>query len=659
MAGSGSFNLQRHFQFEPVGLSAFYGGMSIDKKLATKSPQFYYGRHIDFRKNPSQFTVLPQGGNAAVGVVSDLVLDMAQIDNGVKYAVGDTGKVYVISNTGIWSNYGLLNENSGAGIVYRSDVDHTYISGQSSISRIKRTANAPAYQQKWFANGISTCATCSAFGGQKLYTTPTVILEDVLDARTFTSDIEPLYKIGVGIVSAGTGNLTLTLHNDANDLLASVTILAANVLANSVNYFVFSSPIRIQRGDLGKGSALTYHYHITSTTGDTTIATPTLNSVAGSDMELWANALVTPRNGLHPIINFTNYTLFANGNYVAQYEPLQDNPQMNIDYLPHRITLPPGYEVCGFAQKNLLCVIGAEKRSPTGEFQDGALFFWDGTSETYDDFWPVPQGAPESLYANDNTVYFNAGGALYQIQSTDQPIRMRSYRGTDSEFSGITDSTHCYPHMMTVRRGILLMAYPSVTTLTNLEHAVYSYGQNASAYPVSYGLSYSPSTGTSLNNGSNNLRIGMIKNFGDTLFTSWQDSSNFAKFGVDVTNNFSPVATTATLESIVFDGSRILSPKRSSYIIAIFDPLPIGTIIILKYKLDSDTNWTYSNGSDVTNIPLPGSTFFVFNIPFARERFYQLQYGIDLQVTGNSPAIQAIYTMVDLQILEKPLGAGI
>lgn len=656
-APGGSFNLQKHFQYEAVGLNAFYGGMSIDKRLTTKSPQFYFGRHIDFRKNPSQFTILPQG--KPTKVVSDLVLDMEQINNGDRYAVGDTGKLYVIkANGSTWANYGAIGENSGAGIVYRSDVDMTYISGQSSLSRIKRTANAPTFQKQWFQNGISTCATCSKTGGSNTYTVPITISEDSTNLRSFTSDIEPLYKLGVKVIAKGTGDVTLTLHDDANDVLGTVTILAANVVPNQINYFIFSTPIRIQRGDLGKGAALTYHYHLTSTQNDTTVATTTANSFADSDMELWANALVTTQNTFHPIINFTNYTLIGNGNYVAQYEPLQDNPQMNVDYLPHRLTFPPGFEVCGFAQKNLLCVIGCEKRSPTGEFQEGALFFWDGLSETYNDWWPVPEGSPESLFSSDNTVYMIAGGAYYEITGTDEPTKIRQFRDTDSEFSNITDTTHVYPHMMTVRRGVLLMGYPSVTTNQQLEHGVFSVGQVASSYPVSFGLSYSMSTGSLTNNGSNNLRIGMIKNFGDTLYTSWRDDSANPSYGVDITDNTAAPATNATIELTVFDGSRLSYPKRIAYILALFEPLPAGTTIILKYKLDYDSNWTYSN-ADPTNIPQVGDTFFVMPIPMKSQRIFQFQVGMDLLITGATPIIQELQPFVDLQILEKPIGSGI
>ena len=654
-AGSGSYLQLRHFGLAPIGFEGVYGGMSLDQKLSTKSPQFYYARHIDFRKAPSQVTVLPQGPAETSGTVTDLILDMDQTGTGDRYAVGDSGRVYHVTTAGAWTNYGNIGENSGAGLIYRSDVDHTYITGQDKIARIKRTANAPTWQPNWFGSGVSSSSTCYMIGGQNTYTPAATIKEDTPDTRSFTSDIDPVIKIGVKVINPGTGDWTLTLHNDANDILGTATIVNANLKINQINYFVFAGPIRIQRGDSGAGSALTYHFHLVSTQPDGTIATTTTNSIQDCDMELWANALVTTNNGLHPVANFTNWTVIGNGNYMAQYEPLQDNPQMNVDYLPHRLTFPPGYEVCGFAQKNLLLVIGCEKRSPTGDFQDGALFFWDGVSQTYNDWWPVPEGSPESLFAHDNVVNFIAGGAHYQIVSTDQPKKMRTFRNTDSEYSNIADSTHVYPNMMTIRRGMLLLGYPSYTTNQLLEHGVYSYGQTDVSYPLSYGFNYTITTGTILNNGSNNLKIGMVKNFGDTLYTSWRDdSASPRKYGVDVTDNTSPPANFIVIESTRFDGGALDKEKSAKFIIATFESWPTDSTLKLKYKIDREANWHYSTDADITTVPPAGSRQFIFPVPDANQRFFELEYGLEVNVGTTTPVLTSLYAYVDMQILERP-----
>lgn len=631
--------------FEPYGLTAFYGGMSTDKFLGSKA-QFYYARHLDFRKQPSNLSVLPAPTKTDGGVVVDLLQDMTQINSGVRYSLGDAGNVYKTTTAGVWSPVFALGEAGGAGIVYRSDVDHIYITGQSKIARIQRMASTAGVQPNWFQRGVSSASTCTKSGGTNTYSLKTAISETSVDRRTFTSDIEPLYQIGIKVISKGTGNWTLTLHDDANNSLGTVTISNANLTNNIINYFVFSSPIRIQRGNNGAGSALTYHFHLTSTVADGTVSTTTASSLADCDMELWANALVTTQNTLHPITNFLNFTLFGNGRYVAQYEPLQDNPT-TADLDRHRITLPPGFEVCGFAQKNLLCIIGAEKRSSSGEFQEGALFFWDGISDSYNDWYPVPEGSPEGLFSQKNIVHYIAGGGLYRIQGTDIPVKIRTFRNTDSEFSGTQDITHVNPNVMAIRRGILLIGYPTSTTNQSLEHGVYSLGAISREYPESFGFSYTTSNGNILNNGSNNLRIGMVKSFGDTLYISWRDDSSTPHtYGVDIVNNSSAPAADFQIESINIDDARTWGYKDAGYLIGTFDELPAGCGIMLKYKIDGDANWTYSE-------PVTSGKWIVMPID---KRFFMMSFGMDGTVGATTPNISSLFLFFDSLAGERPVG---
>jgi hypothetical protein len=636
---------------DSLGLNRFYGGWATDKQMGSTA-QFYYSRALDFRKNPSNMSVLPAPINSSGSAVTDLILDMDQIGTGVKYAVGDSGNVYRVTTANVWSKIINIGENSGAGLLYRPDVDMIYITGQTKVARYPRVSTGSlGFQPNWFSQGISTCSTCYKTGGTATDAVPTTIDEiSAVNRRSFTADIEPLSQIGINIATKGTGNWTLTLHDDANTVLGTVTVANANLTSNKINYFVFSTPIRIQRGDNGGGSALTYHYHITSTVADGTLVTTTAGSLADSDMELWASALVPTTNTLHPIIQFSNLTLIGNGRYVAGYEPLQDNPT-TADYSRHLLTLPPGFEVCGFAQKNLMCIIGAEKRSSTGQFQEGMLFFWDGISDTYNDFYPVPEGSPESLFSHKNVAYFIAGGALYRIKGTDVPVKIWTFRNTDSEYSGVTDITRVFPNMMTVRRGILLAGYPSMTSNITLEHGVYSYGSITSQYPDSFGYNYVTSNGNNLNSGSNNLRIGMVKSYSDTLFISWRDDSSQTsqKYGVDIVNNSSTPAPVASFMALQFNDSRPTHQKMASYMMITFDPLPVGVTVTPKYIIDSDSQWTY--GTPVSST----SQFTNYAILNIGRKYKNVQFGFDIAITGTlSPNIDGVYLFTDLLRKEAP-----
>lgn len=631
--------------FTPIGLSNFFGGSSVDPKLGTQA-QFSNEDHTDFRSNPSNLTVLPGMREITNGVADDLVLAIDQVTSGIKYAAGDGGSIYEVSTAEVWSQLGKLGEQGGAGLVYRADLDNVYISGQTKLARIKQISTNPQLDTNFFTQGVSTCTTCSKSGGSNSYAVPTTLNET--QRRSFTSDIEPLSQIGLKVLAKGSGNWTLTLHDDANNVLGTVTVTNANLTSNKINYFVFATPVRIQRGDLGAGSALTYHFHVTSTVADGTLATTTVNSLSDCDMELWASALVPTQNKLHPMSNFLDFTLIGNGRYLATYEPLQDSPT-TADYNRHALTFPPGFEVCGIAQRNLMSVIGCEKRSASGEFQEGALFFWDGVADGYNDWWPVPEGSPETLFSSQNTAYYIANGVLTEVQSTDQPIKIRTLPNTNSTYSGTSDITHVYPNMMTIHRGIMLMGYPSVTSNQSLEHGIYSYGVISREYPLSFGYGYTASPGNILNNGSNNLRLGMIKSYGDKLYLSWRDDSfSPHHYGVDIVDNTSSPAAAFSLTALVFDDGRPYAYKNAGYMIATFDPWPAGATLTLAYKLDNDSDFTYSDQT-----PAVGDQYIIMPVD---RRFLVATYKLSGTCTTTSPTISSFYMFVDPLLKERAVG---
>lgn len=628
-----------------VGLSSFIGGESQDSKFGTKY-QYDYGRHLDVRKQASGFSVLPGTAKASSGVVTDLVQDMTQVPDGTRYAIGDSGNIYRVSTAGVWSKIGALGQAGGAGILYRPDTDMIYITGQTKVARITKVSTTPTLDVNWFQFGVSAATTAYKTGGALTYTLPTTVQESATNLRTFVSDIEPLIRIGVKPI-VKTGDWTMTLHDDANNLLGTVTVTAANLVVGQINYFTFSAPIRLfvsaNNFTSSSSNGRTYHFHLTSTVATDTVQTTTSGTLADCDMELWANALVQPNNGLHPITSFAQFTLFGNEKYVAAYEPLQDAPTTS-DFMRHRLTFPSGYETNGIAQLDLYAAITAEQRSTsaTQDFQSGKLFLWDGIQTTYNRYYDIPEGSPESILTHKNTLHMIAGGSLYE-STGGQPVKVRTIRNTDSEYSNIADSTHVYPHMMTVRRGILLIGYPSFTTNLSLEHVVYGFGQRSNQYPMSWSTSYNMSTGTILNNGSNNLRLGMVKNYGDTLYISWRDgSSGTTVYGVDTVTNSSTPASDFQIQTLLFDNNEPYKENLARKAIAVFDTLPAGVSLRMWYIVNNgtkvystDDGTPYTTSGNVVSITIP-------------KQFLNIQVGLEGTITGTtSPFCRGIYIVFD------------
>ncbi len=625
---SGSKKTSKYTSFAPVwNQQSFVGGNATDSKIGPKG-SFAYSRQLDFRKRPSQMSVLPAPFQTGIGVIDDLVQDMVQVADGTRYALGSSGNFYKIDTSSVWTVIG--NVGTGAyGLVYRSDIDAIYISSTTYASLYSPVSNSPTLNIAQYAQTKSTNTFATSSGGGQTYSVLAAISEGAGDLRSFRSDIEPLYSIKVNITTVGTGNWTVTLHDGLNNVLGTSTVANANV-ALGLQEFVFTTPVRALVDPSGNGNGRIYHFHVTSTVADGKIATSVASDCSTADFEIWANRFVSPNNGMHVGTSFLNFVVFGNERYLTVWEPLSDNPQ-NAEWQRHKLIFPAGYEVCGLAATNEYLAIACEKRStsPTKTFQDGKIFFWDGVTNGYNFFIDCPEGAPYAIQTYHNSIYYISGNAIYQWAGA-QPVKVQNMPNVETEFSGVVNQTFVYPHCSTVRQNILMFGYPSQTTNTSMEHGVYSWGGYDKNYPPALGYSYITSnmvtSGVRTNNGSNNLRIGMVKSYVDQMYISWRDDTT-GGYGVDLVDNTSTASTSASYESVIFDAGAVYKEKIALRYRVSFLPLPAGAIVTPKYKVERGS-WV--NGTPVTT----GTNAYIY---FPSKRYYEIQVGFEITGTATSP----------------------
>lgn len=617
-------------------VTRFDAGMTVYGDKQGPVGSFLNGRSIDFRKRPNQISVLPGTAQIGQGQIDDLIVDMIQVADGTRYALGDTGKFYKISTSNVVTQEGDIG-SSGYSLVYRPDLDRIVIcgaTGASSYYPVSGSPTSPVLEHSKYGNSASTSAVRT--GGSLTYTVPTSITESATAMLSFLPDIEPLVSVSLYVVTKGTGNWTLTLHDDANNVLGTKTIANASLTNNTLNEFTFSAPVRM----LVKPNARTYHVHATSTVADGTVAVSTKDDFSTANLTITAARFVTPNNGLHPAIQFLQYICIGNERYLSAWEPLETNPT-NSQWVRHQLTFPPGYEVCGLALYNEFLAIACEKRSTssTKDFQDGRIFFWNGIDTTYNFFIDVPEGSPYSLHSYKNVLHWTAGNAWWGY-SGGAPIKLKTFPNTDTEFSSIAASTVVYPNMSTVRNGILLMGFPSLTTSQTVEHGVYSWGAIDKNYPNSFGYSYVMSTGSRTNTGSNNLRLGMVKNFGDSLYISWQDDTNNpSHYGLDVVNSSSAPASTASYESLISDNGTPYKRKSAYQLFATFaGALPAGATVTLKYKLDRAATWTSLTA-------VSSGSWAMFDL--GGKQYYDIQFGADITCGALTVTLASIGLVFD------------
>lgn len=623
----------------------FSGGWSTDLKQGTPN-SFAYSKHLDFRKSPTQLTMLPAATKESASTVTDVITDMIQLPSGAMVAIDQAGGVYQRTTGGSWSKNGTTLPNTAAGMVYSRQHDTIYVPGLTAVHSI---TNADQVFGGSFTVNSSTFTAqtdqSSANGHAANYSTLGAISEAAANTMSFVPTIEPLYSIQVWVTTKGSGSLTVTMHDAANNVLGTSTLANGSITNGAYNEFVFSTPARM----LAKPNPATYHFHATHPSGTAhVLGVSTINLFSTIDYKTLSNRLVDPVNNFHPMYEFLQYYLILNERYLAVWEPISQSAPSSTEFNQHKLTFPAGYEGTSGAIWTEYFAVACERRSTssTNEFQDGKIFFWDGTSTTYNFIIDVPEGAPYGLFSHKNVLYYFAGGSWW-AWSGNQPVKLFQMPNTDYEYNATNRYIINNPHTITVRNGILLGAFPSETNSTTIEHAVYSFGQRNKNYPNSFGYSYSISTGTNTNG---TLRLGMAKSFGDKLFIAWRDGSNY---GVDKVDPNSNPYTTASWESLLTDRLMFGGRSRMRYfprpdkrkqftaIKVTFLTLPTGATVTPKYKIDREASWNSGTG---TAIGTAGQTSVIFPI---NKSYKEAQFGVDVAATTTSPTITAIVPITD------------
>ena len=611
----------------------FAGGQAIDKKVGA-SNSFAYSQSFDFRKSPSQMSVLPATRRADGGVVTDLVQNEVMTLDGTIYAIGDSGKVYKVTSAGVWSVLGTLSPNT-YGILYRADQDAIYIASATTVSLISTVSTSPTLQANYYDGSKSLYDNTSQMGfnvnsnqSGSVLTTSILVSTGSNQKRYFQTDIQPISKIGVNILTKGTGNWTLTVKDGIGNILGTKTILNASLTAGIINYFVFTTPIQV---NVGPNNAQTYNFELTSTVADGTVSSKSSNNLGDADMELWANRLQATNNGIHPMIQFQQFVIIGNGRYLSVWEPLGDTAPANSNWQRQKLVFPAGYEVCGLTVFNEYLVIAAEKvTTGTNDAQEGIIFYWDGLSDTYNYFTQIPEGSPRAINEYENVVWYETGGDWYVISSVAAtPTKVRKLPFGENVYTSSNAVTEVNPYNATTRYGIHLMGWPSTTTNTLLPYGVYSFGRVDNTQPNSFGYSYIISTGSQYYTVGNGLKIGQVSNFGNVLHISWYDNGIY---GVDVVDSTSVPAATAIYESLILDFGIVTKEKLASHIMAKWNDIQDGVSIRLKYMINRESPWIYSEYFTNANLYMLQENYARFDIGTntGGARFYEIQVGIEV-----------------------------
>lgn len=580
----------------------FQGGLAISKKEGTPG-SFRQSRSIDIDSEPTSFKILPKTAKTSSTTVTNLIKWFATAKDGNTYGI-DAGNDIYKNASGTVTKVVDNSSGAGQGLAYRDDDDYLYYSLTTTIGRYGPITNSPANSTTFFIDNTYDLDQALDTSGST-YTLTTAVNEGATHRQTFTPTKDPVKSIEVNLGTRGTGNWTLTLHDPLNNSIGTVAITNASLAASGDQKFTFSTPLRIMQGQ-------TYHFHLHSTVADGTVVTTTASDMETADFHNYFGVLIS-NTDYQPIIDYKDWIVFGNSEYVGSW----DGFEYPINSCA--IRLPLGHKARCLARLGEYVVIGSWKGASTSQSindtDKGYLTFWDGVATTPNFQVEVPEGGINSMFTDQNRLFFVAGnqGKLYAytdgIQAIDQLPRL-----TKQTYVEVA------PGAMGMWQGNLLIGAPVNTDSTTFEASVYTFGQPTKDYPESLSQDYPLSTGTLT---GTTVKIGAVLGQGQTLHIGWRDD---ATYGWDTVTSSSQPFTSASWESLMIDDGKPYHQKIADVIRVDHSALISGQSVAIAYKIDRATNWTTA----LTHTSV-GATDTRFNL---NERFKELEVRVSLVTSG-------------------------
>lgn len=464
------------------------------------------------------------------------------------------------------------------------------------------------------------------------YTLLTAISEAAADKLSFTPINDPQASVGFYIDTLGTGDFTVTVHDQQNRTIATSTIVAANLPASGFVEFFFSTPWRII---IGKS----YHIHLTVSTGTSKVITNTASTLAAAQYATYFGYLVTDTQ-FHPAIQFqyqplggtlTGAMIFGNERYLAVWD--------GANYYPNFIAFPPAWKVRCFGFWREYLAIGMWRGGNIYDFTGGRIYFWDGVSPAFSFFIDVPDGQINAMFGVDTDLYFFAGyrgelldykGGYFYNSGNSASAKLKRMPLLQP-----TDYTEVYPGALTMWRGLLHFGLMGNSNSTIMQRGVYSFGTLNQFYPDTLSYDYVVSTG---NNGST-VTIGCVFPVGQKLIVCWQDG---IAYGADQISFSNPPASSGEIQILVADDGALWKDKAVLAVKADVLPLLTGESVASKVSTDRSA---FTLATATTTV---GSTFNKLPVSNGRSREYQI--GAELYATGTTSP-----TLVGLSLLKEKL----
>lgn len=463
----------------------------------------------------------------------------------------------------------------------------------------------------------------------------TSISEASADTLTFTPTVDPQKSVDFNINAKGTGDWTVTVHDQQNNVITTATTTTANLPASGYYEFVFATPWRIV---IGK----TYHMHLTSTINDGSVVGSVDDNFSNADFHTYFGFLVTD-TAYHPIAPFLNFMAVGNERYIAKWD--------GAFWSPNFIAFPPGWRVRCFGYWREYLAIGVWKGTNIYDYDFGRVYFWDGIAPTFNFYIDIGDGQVNALYGVDTDLYIMAGFRGYLLDyaggyfyNTGNTKSNKLKRIPNNRDFAETDYAEVFPGAFRMWRNLLQIGMTGASNSTTIQRGVYSWGSYNQNYKDSLSYDFPISTGNYLNT----VSIGCVYPVGNQLVIGWQDG---IAFGADVIDYANPPAASGYIETMIQDDGTIYRNHLQSVARADHLALQSGQSVTIGYQ--ADRSGSYNSSAVNTTTSLPQATFTKIAIDqatnFGRAREYQVR--VTLTATGTTSP-----TLLGISLQGQPLG---
>jgi hypothetical protein len=325
----------------------------------------------------------------------------------------------------------------------------------------------------------------------------------------------------------------------------------------------------------------------------------------------WQTSNVQTVTDFSPLKAFMNLLLIANGRYLGTWN--------ESTWVYNKLTFPKGYHIRDIGVMGEYAVLAVNDNEDITKAKRGFLFFWDGTSSTYNFFTEVLEGGGvSSIQANQENVYIFAGssGNIYKYNGNTNKVKKIPFIGSST--------VYVYPGAETNYKGLCLFGLGGGAS-TTVYRGVYSYGQPEIGYPEGLNFEYPISTGTVQ---GTTLEIGAIQSVGSDLYVGWRDNTTYGIDKLSTTNQLS-----ITYESLIITTTFPIGVTREKLF---FKPLASGEVITLQIKKDQNA-WETVGTASYANDGAVTQKLFAYGF-----RCDDLEIKITLSGTSTMPSLSKV-----------------